>query len=306
MRIINRPLFGAAIGLLLVGGGLPGLASAQSFEFRIGTGDRPLVGRSFETMRALSHYLDQLAQHAAVEAQENAHHGSSDEAAAIDSIASFGEHVADFHERIDEYLVTPWDLGRDVQDLDRQARSVNNRLGRARLNQHVINDWYQVLDTLARMKRVLNGQDVDVPITRYPGRDYQRDYQSFFSDDRPGAQRFIEGSSLATLQTDLHNLDASVTRAHELAETAMNGRNDASRRLFERIHSFNTHTSELHRYSDMDRIDPRELGPAIQGLATEARSVNQALRQARAIPEVWEEWAEVLRGLDRLMSELRY
>ena len=307
MEIIRKPglLATATLAVLLTGGGVPSPASAQSFEFRIGTGTRPLGGSSFETMRALSHYLDQLAAHAAIEAQENAHHGSADEASAIGAITRFGSHASDFHERMDEYLDNPWDLPREVQDLDRQARSVNSRLRRGHFNEHVTNDWYQVLDTLERMKRVLYGQDVDVPITHYRGRDYQRDYQPFLQFNLPGSRMYIEGSSLNAVRSDLHNLDAHVTRAHEVAEAAMNGRSNASQRFFERIHAFNDRTRELHRYSDMDRIDPRELRPTLEGLSNEARSVNQAMRQAHAIPEVWDAWEAVLQTLDRLLDEVR-
>jgi hypothetical protein len=306
MEIIRTPrlLVAAAVGVLLIGGSAPSPASAQSFQFRFGTSSRPLAGRSFETMRALSHYLDQLAEHAATEAQENARYGNADEAS-VGALTSFGSHAADFHERMDGYLENPWDLPRELQDLDRQARSVNSRLRRGHFNEHVINDWYQVLDTLERMKRVLYGQDVDVPITHYRGRDYQRDYQPFLQFNLPGSGIYIEGSNLNAVRSDLHTLDARVTRAHEVAEAAMNGRSNASQRFFERIHAFNDRTRELHRYSDMDRIDPRELRPTLEGLANEARSVNQAMRQAHAIPEVWDAWDAVLQTLDRLVDEVR-
>ena len=308
MQITGKLAFlgAAAVGAILVGAATPSPASAQIFQFRIGTTSRPLAGRSFETMRALSHYLDQIAEHAATEAEENAHHGRGDEDAAIAAISRFGGQVSDFHERMDGYLDSPWDLPGEVQDLERQARVVNRRLQRGHFNEHVINDWYQVLDTLERMKRVLYGRDVDVPIPPYQGRDYQRDYQPFLQFNLGGSATYIEGSNLNAVRSDLHNLDERVTRAHEVAEAAMNGRRNANQRFFDRIHAFNERTRELHRYSDMDRIDPRELRPILQRLANEARGVDQAMRQARAIPEVWDEWEAVLETLDRLMTGVRY
>ena len=301
----KRFLVAAAAGVLLVAGAAPSPASAQSFRFQIGGRNRPLAGRSFETMRALSHYLDQLAEHAAFEAQENAHHGTSGEASAIDAMTNFAGRASDFHERMDSYLDSPWDLPNEVQDLDRQARNVNSRLRRGHFYEHVNSDWYQVLDTLERMKRVLYGQDVDVPIAHNQGRDYQRDYEPFFRSNGHGGVFYLEGSNLNAVRSDLHNLDARVTRAHEVAEAAMNGRNGATQNFFERIHAFNDRVSDLHRYSDQDRIDPRDLRPTLESLSNEARSVDRALRQARAIPEVWDEWAAVLDTLDRLMDEVR-
>ncbi|MEO6323817.1 MAG: hypothetical protein ABIT01_10910, partial [Thermoanaerobaculia bacterium] len=158
----TRFLAAGAACIILVGGGVASSASAQSFQFRIGTRSRPLQGRSFETMRALSHYLDQLAEHAAEEAQQNTHHGSRGEASAIEAMTDFATHTSDFHERMDNYLSDPWDLPTEIRDLDRRARRVNIRLQRGHFFEHVTSDWYQVLDTLERMKRVLYGQDVDI------------------------------------------------------------------------------------------------------------------------------------------------
>ena len=294
----------AAVGVLLIGEGATKPVFAQSGQFRIGTGNHPLAGRSFETMRALSHYLDQLAEHAATEAQDDAHHGNAGEAAAIAAITSFANQSADFHERMDEYLDSPWDLPTEVQDLDRQARTVNNRLRRGHFAEHVTSDWYQVLDTLDRMKRVLYGQDVDVPITRYQGGDYRRDYRPFFQLNFPGGSFSIEGSNLNAVKRDLHDLDARVTRAHEVAEAAMSGGSNANQRFFERIHAFSDRVDQLHRFSDVDRIDAGDLRPVLESLSTEARDVDRALRQARAIPEVWDEWEAVLQTLDRLMNDV--
>ena len=292
----------AAVGILLVGSA-QSRVFAQNVQFRIGTGNRPLAGRSFETMRALSHYLDQLADHAATEAQSATHHGDAGEASAVDAITSFASRTSDFHERMDDYLDNPWDLPAEVQDLDRQARVVNNRLRRAHLAEHVSSDWYQVLDTLDRMKRVLYGQDVDVPIARNQNRDYQRDYRPFFQLNLPWGSVSIQGSNLNTMKRDLHELDVRVTRAHEVAEAAMSGSN-ANRRFFERIHAFNDRVDQLHRYNDVNQIDPRDIRPVLESLSTEASDVDRALRQARAIPEVWDEWAAVLQTLDRLMNDV--
>ena len=305
MKIAKDGLLIAA-AVLIVAGAAPRPAAAQNFQFRFGTTSRPLTGRSFETMRALAHYLDQLAEHAAAEAEDSAHHFDRDEASAIDAIVNFSSRAEDFHERMDLYLDKPWDLPSEIQDLDRQARSVNGRLRRGHFTEHVTGDWYQVLDTLERMKRVLYGQDIDVPFSRYQGRDYQRDYQPFFHFNTPGFGLYIEGSNLNSVRNDLHDLDSRVTRVHEVAEASMNGRYSANQRFFERIHAFNDRVHDLHRYSDMDRIDPRELRPTIESLWNEARSVDHALQQAHAFPEIWDDWTAVIATLERLMNEIRY
>jgi hypothetical protein len=322
----NRSLAAAAVAFLLVGAGFAAPASAQRFQFRFGTQSRPLQGRSFQTMRALSHYLGELSEHAASEAQQNAQEGTPGEERAIAAMTDFATRASDFHERMDNYQTSPWVLPREVQDLDRRARRVNAWLGAGNFDDHVISDWYQVVDTLERMKRVLYGQDVDVPVSRYRGGDYEQDYKPVLDYNSPspwdsgehhghggvvaipggGGVIYIEGANLNQVRSDLHALDAHVSRAHEIAEAAMNRDGPANQRFFERIHAFNERTHELHRFIDMNQINPHELRPLLEGLGNEARSVDQALRESHAIPEVWNEWAAVLQTIDRMMGEVRY
>jgi len=324
----KRSLAAAAVAFLFVGGGFASSASAQRFQFRFGTPTRPLQGRSFETMRALSHYLGELSEHAAAEADQNAHHDTPGEARAIGAMTDFATRASDFHERMDNYLTSPWALPREVQDLDRRAHRVNAWLEVGHFDEHVVSDWYQVVDTLERMKRVLYGQDVDVPVSRYRGGDYEQDYRPILDYNSPtpwdtgehhghgggggvvaipgGGVIYIEGANLNQVRSDLHALDEQVSRAHEIAEAAMNSDSNSNPRFFQRIHGFNERTHELHRFSDMSQINPQELRPLIEGLSNEARSVDQALRESQAIPEVWNEWAGVLQTIDRLMGEVRY
>src|SRR5262249_27176919 len=61
MKNLHRALLMAG-GLALAAGTAAPPAEAQiSVQFRFGTPDRPLEGRRYQTMRALSHYLDEEA-----------------------------------------------------------------------------------------------------------------------------------------------------------------------------------------------------------------------------------------------------
>ncbi|HEV8374744.1 MAG TPA: hypothetical protein VGR38_00765 [Candidatus Polarisedimenticolia bacterium] len=184
--MIKRPkrlwvLMGAILSCLLALAPVGKLA-AQTFQFRFGTMTRPLSGNRYETMRALSHYLDGQASHAVRIAQRTAHHGDYREARLIHSMQSFSYRADDFHERMDRYLDSRWDLPPEVVRLDRNARRVSANLRNSHALYPVYDDWRDVLNTLDLMKRVLAGYRVQVP-RAHTG--YGRGNESYpYDDDR--------------------------------------------------------------------------------------------------------------------------
>ena len=75
----------------------------------------------------------------------------------------FSYRADDFHERMDRYLDSRWDLPPEVMRLDRNARRVSYDLHRSHTFPRVYDDWNDVLNTLDLMKRVLAGYRVNVP-----------------------------------------------------------------------------------------------------------------------------------------------
>src|SRR4030095_314367 len=110
-------LSGAILTMLLT-------LAATTFQFRFGTMSRPLSGSRYETMRALSHYLDEQASHALRVARRTTYPGSYSGHRVVRSMKKFSGRADDFHERMDRYLDNRWDLPPEVISLDRSARDV--------------------------------------------------------------------------------------------------------------------------------------------------------------------------------------
>src|ERR1043165_9434445 len=88
-------------------------AAAPAFadiHIRFGTRERPLEGRRYETMRALPHDLDERAECAAEAASGNARRGDRADRRFADSVIRFSKQARSFHERMDRFVDSPWDV----------------------------------------------------------------------------------------------------------------------------------------------------------------------------------------------------
>jgi hypothetical protein len=146
------PVIVAVVGM---GPFAPALAGAHESHRRQ---DR-LEGRDYDRMRELAHRLDELAQHAADQAVEGAHHGGRGERRFLNAITHFARQAADFHERMDRYRESPWDVPGEVDHLIRDARRVNGQIHNAHVFEHTWDDWDAVVDVLVRMQRVVVSED---------------------------------------------------------------------------------------------------------------------------------------------------
>ena len=135
-----------SVGLLT-----PALAGAHESHERQGR----LDGRTYDRMRALAHRLDELAQHAADQAVEGAHHDDRGERRFQNAIPHFARQAEDFHERMDRYRESPWDVPGEVDHLIQDARRVNSQIHRAHVFEHTWDDWDAVVDVLVQMQRVV-------------------------------------------------------------------------------------------------------------------------------------------------------
>ena len=118
-----------------------------------------LDGRTYDRMRELAHRLDEQAQHAADQAVEGAHHGGRSERRFLNTITHFARQAADFHERMDRYRESPWDVPGEVDHLIQDARRVNGRIHDAHVFEHTWDDWDNVVDVLDQMQRLVGRLD---------------------------------------------------------------------------------------------------------------------------------------------------
>jgi hypothetical protein len=322
MKNLHRALLLAG-GLVLAVGTAVAPAEAQvRVQFRFGTPDRPLVGRQFQTMRALAHYLDEEAWEASNQANELVAY-SPRTRAVVASINDFAQRAADFHERIDAYQTRPWDLPREVTALDDAARRANYTMRRSRSWSPVYSQWNNVVDALNRMKQVLAGSEVTVPPVHRRWGDWQRDLGPFTSgytpprDERreagnynPGyanpntyATNTLGGPALDEFRNLARQLDQSMARVLETAQR-YSGQRGSDDRLYGDIQRLNGEVSSLSQNVDQAPVAPTQWSPTVQRYLNDARAIDQGLRRTNAMPATWPELSRSIETLTRMSQIL--
>ena len=314
LKILAALSFGIA-SVFCIG---PGSASAQvSVQFQYGTRTRPLQGRRFETMRALAHYLDERAQQVLSDASATQYRGSRQRRYFSD-ISEFARRANHFHERMDHYLDSPYDLPGEVLALERRAQAVNARIRDARVFRRTYADWDGVLDVLNRMKQVLAGYDVQVPPAHRALRDYDQDYAPFQGGEYPndplarqhepyGGQRpdMFVGSNLPELRRLASQLDDLATQAHEMAEQGMVENSWGSQNFTETLHHFNQDTRALRQQSEAGQVDRRSMADAVNHLLADAQQINGRFGEVNSSGQLRNQWGQVMSVLNRMAQLLQ-
>lgn len=300
----------SAAGALLLG---PAIQAASAQEStRWGDRQRPLEGRRYETMRALAHYLDETAQDALQTAIDDSRQGSSSRRV-IPSLRDFARRADDFHRLVDDYEATRFDIPPRVNDLISRARRVNARLRTAYAEQSTREDWNNVIDVLDRMRQLMAGQDVQVPAAHGDFEDYDRDYGPFRdthggvarTGDMGGSVIGLRGQQLQEFRRLAHELDTSALRAHQLAETSMASHSHRHQQFLADLRRFAERAQDIHKRADNNIVDPRDIGPIVNKLLTDARSTDRSLRETRVFPEVWDQWTRTIDVLNRMADLVR-
>ena len=149
---LTLPVIVAIVGMGL---SVPVRAGAHQTEGR----QDQFEDRTYDRMRELAHLLAEQAQHAAEQAMDAAHHGRRGERRFLSAITHFARQAADFHERMDRYRESPWDVPDEVDHLVRDARRVDRQIHDAHVFEHTWDDWDNVVDIAVRMQRVVGDED---------------------------------------------------------------------------------------------------------------------------------------------------
>jgi len=305
MNARNSCLAGCA-GLLLLGLAAQ-TASAQTVIY--GTRNRPLEGRRYETMRALAHYLDQTAQSALQTAVDDARRGAHGRRL-LPLVRDFARRADTFHTLMDDYEARRQDVPPRVNDLITRARRINSRLGAGTyLARTTREDWTSVIDVLDSMKRVMAGEDVDVPMAHGDFEDYDRDYGPFGGVERAGGtggSAFdLSGSRLEDFRRLAHELDTAALRSHQIAETNRANYTARQEEFLLDLRRFAERAHDVHVRADAGRVNPREMGPIVNRLLQDARATERSLRDTRVFPQVWDQWGETIDVLNRMADIVR-
>jgi hypothetical protein len=284
------------VGLALFASAMLASAEDVRLHLRFGTREHPLEGRRYETMRALSHYLDERAQHAASQAIDDAHHGSGKERSFVDSVNHFSERARDFHRRMDRYREDPWDVPDEVANLNDDARKVSERIRKAHLFESTWDDWDAVVDVLDRMNRLMAGYDVEVPLAHQSGA--VRPYEP-----EPGGSGLTR-SDFAEFRLLARQLDDQASRARDAAASGTDGSYRA-RTVRRNIEQISDRARLLRERAEMGELTPREAVPTVDRLLDEARRTDESLRSVRADGYVREAWAQTIDTLEKMVDLAR-
>ncbi len=306
-------------------------APAQvSLQFHFGEDDyhridsrHPLRGRQYQTMASLAHTLDEIAQDLNREAYRGAR-GDRSQVRLLASVSDFARRTSDFHQRMDGYLDSPWDIRREVEDLTKRARDVNRKVVNVQLFPRTYDLWNTAIDILGRMQQVLRGADVQLPppYVRY-GREGHGEWDHRDSDrngngipDRlegqpvqpvpppPSLERTYErGSFNAPNIPELRQL------ARELDERVMRTRDsmprgDRDARSPEPLDRFSSETHRLRQTLDTNSFDARDLKQTVSRLLEDARRTSNVLRRERSFQGDQNDWQRIVDILSRMQELL--
>jgi hypothetical protein len=100
-------------------------------------------------------------------------------------------------------------------------------------------------------------------------------------------------------------LDERASRAHEVAERRSASLGRGEQELFARLHRFSDQAHLFHERVEAGQLSRGRLSGSLHQLRDEARDTDRSLRQAEVSPEARDEWHDVLRVLDRMVSLVR-
>ncbi len=311
-------------------------APAQvSLQFHFGEDDyhridsrHPLQGRQYQTMGSLAHTLDEIAQDLNREAYRGARasHGDRSQVRLLASVSDFARRTSDFHQRMDSYLDSPWDIKREVDDVTRRARDVNQRIVRARLFPGTYDLWNSAIDVLGRMQQVLRGTDVQLPppYVPYGGHGGHGDWDHSERDrNGNGIPDRLEVIPVQPVPPPLpsdprYDRDRGVPRPTNVSELRRLGREldervtgtrdsmprgdrDARTESFDR---FSTETRRLRQTIETENFDPRDLKQTVSRLLEDARRTGDVTRNERSFRGDQDAWQRITDILSRMRDLL--
>jgi hypothetical protein len=268
------------------------------------TGGGDIQGARYETMRVLSERLVDRLQVTRDELR-NSRTASADQPLLDDLV----ERARRFKDRMSDYSNPARYIQADVDELDRMARDLDNRTRYVQASQRAVDNWNSALDVIDRMKRVLAGQDVDVPppVVTSGGSTYPT-YPTSPTQPyptQPSSGSVLSGSALEDFRRTAHEVVVRATLARDTAERAGSGYNDAARRIASDMSYVVTGARDLENRASAANVYRGDVRTAADRLLEDARRVERSMRDANLYSGAWTDWSEVLRLLQRLSDMAR-
>ena len=255
-----------------------------------------LSGSRYETMRVLAGRLVDRLQ-----ATRDELRATREAESEMSTLSDLLERARRFRDSMDNYGNPPRYIREDVNELDRMARDLETRTRDVRVSTRAYDNWRGALDVLDRMQRLLAGHDVDIPPATGPtsGSTYPPTYPP-----TGGTYGVLTGTALEDFRRSAHEIVVRATLARDTAERATIY-SDADRRLLSDLSYFLSQARDLDNRAMATSVDRRDVRPLVEQLSDEARRLDSSLRSATAFSRSLTDWAEVMRGVQRLMDLTR-
>jgi hypothetical protein len=248
-------------------------------------------------MKRLSHWLDNRTEKTLEQARSTSRGGRA-ERRLLGRMQSFADHVRSLHQRLDNYESTPWDVRRDIRDLDSEARGVSHAIDDAGVFRATVEDWNATLQVLERMGRVASGETL-------------QEGEGFFPHGGgsvtigPGGVSVGGGwAAIREFRGLSAELEQSVSRVSERAERRYYDVRGPQREAVGDLRRFASQASDLRQRADSAGFDSRDARRDVERLRGSARDTEDSLRRAGAVEILGNEWANVTRILDRMAQIL--
>ncbi len=266
------------------------------------TGD--LEGSRYETMRVLAGRLVDRLQGTRDELR-----ASREAEREMAPLGDLIEKARRFRDQMENYSNPPRYVRDDVNELDRMARDLESRTREVRVSTRAYDNWRGALDVLDRMQRLLAGQDVDIPpasgspSTGSGGSTYPTYPTSPSTGGSYGS--VLSGTALEDFRRTAHEVSVRATLARDTAERSGTVYNDTDRRLLADLSYFLSGARDLDTRAAATTVDRRDVRPLVERLSEDARRLDSGMRSSSAFSRSSTDWADVMRGVQRLMDLTR-
>lgn len=262
-----------------------------------------LEGSRYETMRVLAGRLVDRLQGTRDELR-----ASREAESEMSTLATLIEKARRFRDQLENYSNPPRYVRDDVNELDRIARDMESRTRNVQVSTRAYDNWRGALDVLDRMQRLLAGQDVDIPPASGPstgsGGSTYPTYPTYPSTGGTYGS-VLSGTALEDFRRTAHEVVVRGTLARDNAERSGTIYNDSDRRVLSDLSYFLSQARDLDSRAMATSVDRRDVRPLVERLSDDARRLDAAMRVSSAFSRTGTDWAEVMRGVQRLLDLTR-
>jgi hypothetical protein len=276
----------------------PLLAVACGTTYSPTPGEYPagdLEGSRYETMRVLSERLVER-----LEGLRDELRTTRNTQAETREFTDLVERARRFRDRMQDYSNPHRYVRADVEELDRLARDYDARTRNVSASTRAVQYWDGVQDVIDRMRRLLAGENVDVP-----PRDTGSSYPTYPTYPTSPSGSILTGSGLDDFRRTAHEIVVRATLARDSAERAGGAYSESGRRAHADMSYVVSGARDLETRASASSVDRRDVRTNVDRLLEDARRVDRSMRDTNVYSGAWTDWAEVIRLLQRLSDVVR-